>query len=404
MTDPDLEIPDSRYRERLDRAMASMHERGLAALVVISSASELFMQGPNQAYTRYLVGLSSRFSPLGLVLTAEQQFTVIGPDTIDVEYLSELRPWLRDVRTTAPWLIGRLIREVLRDHDVGRGEVGLIGADDLPHQAFTDLTAAPGHLRFTPAHETIDQLRMVKEPEEIAIHRRAAALADAMYGVLVEQAGWQGRSVAATQIDMEYAARRGGAERATSWLTTGSTPKRVPFHDQHLGLAFERDQQIICGTYVVHQGYYGHAVRMGFKGRASREAERLYAVVRESQQAAVAAIRPGGGTAAVRQAAEEVLLRNFPEDPHRFRVAHFLGLAYSEPPTDQAFPQPWSLSMEPPRVVPQDVPLRPGMILEIHPNIRVQGVGYCALGDMLLVTDEGAEQLTQFPKDHFVVK
>jgi Xaa-Pro aminopeptidase len=43
------------------------------------------------------------------------------------------------------------------------------------------------------------------------------------------------------------------------------------------------------------------------------------------------------------------------------------------------------------------------MVLEIHPNIRVPGMGYCALGDMLLVTETGNERLTAFPRDHFVV-
>lgn len=398
----DAELPDSRYRERLERAFRSLGEHGLAALVVVAAPSELFMQAPNQAYGRYLIGLSSRFSPLGLVLTGDQGLVVIGPDTVDGEYLRELRPWLPDVRTTQPRLLGELVRQILREREIGRGRIGLIGADDLSPGALGDLIAEPGELRFEPAHEVIDRLRMIKEPDEIARHRRAAALVDTMYEVLVDQAGWEGRPVAATQVDMEYAARRAGAERATCWLATGAAPKRIPFHDQHLGLAFERDQQIVCGTYAVYQGYFGHAIRMGFKGVPTREAERLYEVVRASQEAAMAAVRPGVGTAAVRERAEEVLFRAFPADPHRFRVAHFLGLAYSEPPTEQAFPQPWSLSLAPARTESRDLPLAPGMVLEIHPNLRVPGLGYCAIGDMLLVTETGAERLTRFPRDHFI--
>lgn len=403
MGEAELGIPESRYPERIERARAALRERGLAALVIHSAASELFMQTSHQAYARYLLGLTSRFAPMLLVLGAEGGLIVGGTDSMDVEYLPALRPWLRDVRTTTPYLFGQLARQALRSLGVGRGPVGLIGGDDLPRAAFADLVDQPGELDFRPAHEVIDRLRLTKEPEEIALHRRAARLVDAMYGTLLEGASREGQAAAATQVEMEYTARRAGAERATSWLTTGESLMRVPFRDQHLGLRFERGRQVVCGTYAIYQGYYGHAIRMGFKGVPTRESERLYAVIRAAQEAAMAEVRPGGGTAAVRLGAEEVLAREFPPDPYRFRVAHFLGIEYSEPPTDRAFPQPWSLTLPPPPQAPEDIPLEPGMVLEIHPNLRVPGLGYCALGDMVLVTETGHERLTGFPREHFVV-
>ena len=61
------------------------------------------------------------------------------------------------------------------------------------------------------------------------------------------------------------------------------------------------------------------------------------------------------------------------------------------------------MTYAPPSLAPEDIPLAAGMLLEIHPNPRVAGVGYCAFGDMVLVTDDGCERLTNFPRDHFVV-
>jgi Xaa-Pro aminopeptidase len=38
------------------------------------------------------------------------------------------------------------------------------------------------------------------------------------------------------------------------------------------------------------------------------------------------------------------------------------------------------------------------MLFELHPNLFVQGVGGACVGDMVVVTAEGNEALTKFPR------
>ena len=55
---------------------------------------------------------------------------------------------------------------------------------------------------------------------------------------------------------------------------------------------------------------------------------------------------------------------------------------------------------EPPYLADWDpTVLRPGMVLDLEPAMRVAGVGSVNIEDMVLVTDSGCEVLTQFPRE-----
>ena len=43
--------------------------------------------------------------------------------------------------------------------------------------------------------------------------------------------------------------------------------------------------------------------------------------------------------------------------------------------------------------------LKPGMLMEIHPNVFVPGVAGAMIGDMVAVTDTSCEILTDYPRD-----
>ena len=103
----------------------------------------------------------------------------------------------------------------------------------------------------------------------------------------------------------------------------------------------------------------------------------------------------------VYRAMQQIIDQHCPVDPKkdkfRFRPGHGLGLEYSEPIVTDAFPQPylWSVNKG---VADEEILVQKGMVLELHPNFGVPGVGMICFGDMLLVGDSGPELLTKFPR------
>ena len=49
-----------------------------------------------------------------------------------------------------------------------------------------------------------------------------------------------------------------------------------------------------------------------------------------------------------------------------------------------------------------DTLLEPGMVLDFEPTMRVAGVGSVNIEDMVLITDNGCEPLTKFPRELLV--
>jgi Xaa-Pro aminopeptidase len=132
-------------------------------------------------------------------------------------------------------------------------------------------------------------------------------------------------------------------------------------------------------------------------GRVSDEVGRLHAIVREALEAARAAARPGvRGRELYDLAADVVERAGFPTQRTRtpgetltsgfyFSLGHGVGLELHEPPT-------LGLSGE-------DV-LVAGDVVAVEPGIEgLEGIGGVRLEDLLLITDDGCETLTDFPYD-----
>jgi len=48
------------------------------------------------------------------------------------------------------------------------------------------------------------------------------------------------------------------------------------------------------------------------------------------------------------------------------------------------------------------IELKPGMLMELHPNLYVPNVAAGMIGDMVAITDTGYEILTEYPRDLIV--
>jgi Xaa-Pro aminopeptidase len=382
---------------RRARLVAAMRERDLTALAIYANPSIFALATGTHGHLRYLGGFTDRFSPSLLVLPAGGPPTLYVA-TLDAAAKARELSGLADVRREDPLRYGRAARQLLA-RTARRARVGIVGEAEMPAPvARTLLDGAP--FRAVAADGLLHRLRLVKGPEEIALLRRSAALADRMFRVLFREAG-RGSWIYQARARMELAAKLGGVEFATCWITTGPVPDRQRAMPEESWRRFAAGDQVISGLYVQHQGYWGHAIRMGMRGQPPDAVRESHRRIREVIEGARAEIRPGREVATLAGHLGRTLARAFPGyGGSTFRPAHGIGLDYSERPISDFFPQPYARvkGPRPPRLL-----FEPGMVLELHPNVMDPRVGFAALGDVCLVTADGCEALNRFPHELAIV-
>jgi Xaa-Pro aminopeptidase len=114
-------------------------------------------------------------------------------------------------------------------------------------------------------------------------------------------------------------------------------------------------------------------------GRPDGEIRRAYAVVRDAQRAAIEAVRPGATCASVDQAARAVIQKAGLGDYFIHRTGHGIGLDVHEPPY---------------LVRGNQQRLEPRMCVTVEPGVYVPGRFGIRIEDVVAVTKDGCQRLT----------
>lgn len=385
------EVLEARTARLRDAARAL----GLDALVLYSSASWHGSGSATVGNVRYLTEVTDAWRGLVLVLptAGEPALLLPGADTVMRQDV-----WVPDIRVERPVDQGRVARAILNDKVGPAGRAGIIGGSEMPAPTYQGLTEGKGRWVFEAADALLGRLRMVKGPEEIERHRIAARLSDAMCEAALAACRRRGAWTWQVMAAMESAARMRGAEYARTWISAAPNLEyltRFPSDDKR---QFQPGDQIMVGTYVTFDGYWGHALRTGFKGKVTPNFRRVVELLDEVQAAGFAKLRPGVPVAEIHTAMVETINRHFPGTAWG-RSGHGLGLDYSDPIISDYFPD----SDFPPPQTHGEILLEPGMVLELHPGFHAPELGCTApkIGDMCLITETGYERLSRFPREIF---
>jgi D-alanyl-D-alanine dipeptidase len=141
----------------------------------------------------------------------------------------------------------------------------------------------------------------------------------------------------------------------------------------------QRGEMVLLDICVAVDGYYTDITRMTCFGDASRDMKEIYRIVYEAQQAAIAAIRPGVPCQEIDRAARRVITRAGYGDYFLHRTGHGLGMDIHETPY---------------LVEGNDKPLVAGNVVTVEPGIYLPDRFGVRIEDDVLVTESGAEVLT----------
>jgi Xaa-Pro aminopeptidase len=239
-----------------------------------------------------------------------------------------------------------------------------------------------------PQAGVVERLRAVKEPGELDSLRAAAGISDRVFAALAEE-----QFTGKTERDIAWRVRELFHEHGSSDLSfeavvaageNGSSPH-----------ADVRDEPIPANTLVTVDagcridGYASDCTRTFATGDLPDELARAYDVCLQAQLAGLEAFGPGKSGRDVDAAARNVIAEAGWGEQFGHGLGHGIGLEVHEAPA----------------VRPESTDtLEPGNVVSCEPGIYLPGVGGVRIEDMVLVTDDGAERLTQVGKELTTVR
>ncbi|MBI4578833.1 MAG: aminopeptidase P family protein [Planctomycetes bacterium] len=287
-------------------------------------------------------------------------------------------PWARAVIRTGP--LAEAVGKTVRRHRLGR--VGLDPAHtSVSMQATLRKACRPSRLASAP--RILEQMRIVKDPSEVAAIVRAAEIAQAAFRTVVRRIriGMTERELA-TALLLEML-RRGASDASFPIIVAEGPASSLPH-------ARAGDRKIRAGSAVLIDWgatvdhYRSDLTRVVFVRRIPPRFRRMYQNVLAAQAAGIEAVRPGAAFSQVDAQARGVLRRRGMHKAFSHGLGHGLGLDIHEAPR---------LARSSEGV------LEPGMVVTVEPGVYFPGVGGVRIEDDVLVTDNGCRVLTDLPKE-----
>jgi Xaa-Pro dipeptidase len=379
MTDGIGPITLAERRERLRRAQRLLAETGLDAMVLGVGTSLAYFTGAEW-------GPSERF--FGAVVTREGDPAWVTPAfekaraLEQVQIGSDVRAWEEHESPFA------LVAGILRD----RRATGRVGMEEyLPFTFAHEIgTALPG-TRVVPATPVTAGCRVIKDAHEIALMRRANEIT-----LRAHRAVFQSLREGMTQSEasaLSADAHRRLGIRGGALVLFG--PDAAFPHGTTKPRALQRGDVVLIDGGGRFHGYASDITRTAvFGAPPSDRQQRIWSVVRQAQEAAFQAARPGAEAQAVDAAARKVVdAAGFGPGYRQFthRVGHGIGMEGHE----------WTYLVRGNRT-----PLRPGMCFSDEPGIYIPGELGIRHEDIIFITETGAENMTKWsgsPEDPAVV-
>jgi len=242
----------------------------------------------------------------------------------------------------------------------------------------------PVRCSLEPLAGLVEELRMVKSEQEIALIRRSVDVNSKAFEEALRTIRPGRTREAELAAEIDYRIRKLGAERPAFETIVASGPRSALPHAQPSQRITGENELLLIDMGATLEGYASDMTRVVFLGRPSSRIKRLYNAVLEAQQAAIDAVRPGVTASHVDRQARQSLKARKLDKAFVHSTGHGLGLEIHEPPR---------LGKN------EKTRLREGMAITIEPGAYLEGFGGIRIEDTVVVTRNGCEVLTLTSKE-----
>jgi len=368
MTNRPGEGPRRKSRiKRLRKLRMSIAKKGLDALLLSQPENLRYLSGFTGSSGWLLI--SGQNSILATDFRYVEQAKGESPDFEIIQTKQELRDWLPDLVSDLGW------------HKLG------FEANFISYEAYHKLSEAiktkQANLELVPTTRIVEQLRSIKEPEELGFITKAVELADAAFeqakaiirpGITEKEAAWE----------IEKFLRQEGSEGMPFEIIVASGPNSALPHARPTEKIIRSGEPVLIDMGARISGYCSDFSRTLLLGKADKTFREIYNIVLKAQTTAIERIESGMDASQADRLARSVVEQAGYGDAFGHGLGHGVGLAVHE------FPTLGPSSSD---------SLADGMVFTIEPGIYLAGKGGVRIEDMVVLKNSKAKVLSKAKKD-----
>jgi len=341
---------------------------------LIADLDRILPQKIDAVSLRYLTGYTGE----GILLVLPKEVLLLT----DGRYLEQAQHEVPDLPLSPATFdyMGELTAEI---HARGIKRVAVAGWR-ITHSLIETLRRVTG-IEVVALEDPVKALRSVKDGDEVALIREAIRISEESLTDLLDEieVGMDETEVA---FRLECIIRDKG-DGPPSFIGLSSGENTSIQHYRPGRRTLKQGDFLLIDFGAQHKGYNADITRTFSVGKPTAKMQEIYDVVLRANCAGIEALRPGTSGRLSDTAARDVVAAS-PYDESCFGpVGHGLGLEVHEAPV---------LSQR------TTDTLQPGIVVTVEPGIYIPGFGGVRIEEDVLVTDDGYDILTRFPKDRLI--
>lgn len=352
---------------RLERAKKIISQQGLDGIFVSSPV--------NRRYLSNFTGTA------GYLLITEEENLFIT----DFRYVEQAKQQCPDYTVVMhPKEFWDKFSELISERSIKN-----LGFEDehITYSQYKKLAEKIEGVNLVPLGQCLNNLRMVKDEEELELIKTAARIADQAFKHILTfiKPGVKEKDLA---LELEYFMKsRGISAPAFDFIVASGYRSALPH-----GVASEKE--IEKGDFVtldfggVYQGYCSDMTRTVVVGEYSPKQKEIYQIVLHAQEKALEQIRIGMTGAEVDKISRDIIEEAGYGEYFGHGLGHGVGLLIHEAP---------ALNYK------GETVLEPGMVVTVEPGIYIPDFGGVRIEDLVVIRENGVENFTSSTKELIVV-
>jgi len=379
------------YARRKQAVLSLMKEREFDAFVFFNSTSIFYLTGFAFIPTE---------RPVALIFSADGRRTIFVPrleeeHAREFEEIDEVHSYPEYPGKTHPI---NLLAEVLTKAGFDKGRVGVDSDGYASPQGYRGpkLSEALSSGKVEVVRDFISEFRTIKSQEEIELIRESARWGNLAHALLQEYS-FPGRSEEEISMRASMEATIAMLRTLGDSLTPGSStrtgahagfrgqvgPNSALPHAVSINAVLKAGDVLVTGASANVCGYSSELERTMFVGEPDTVQRKFFTLMKQAQEVAFEAIRPGRHCSEVDEAVRKFFDEEGLWEYWRHHTGHALGLLGHEAPFFD---------------IGDNTVIQPGMVFSVEPGLYVPGVGGFRHSDTVVVTQDGIEFITYYPR------
>ncbi|WP_150270728.1 M24 family metallopeptidase [Paenibacillus tepidiphilus] len=353
--------------KRISKLRTVLQEQGLDAMLITS--------GINRRYLSGFTGSSGY-----VLVTGDESYLLT-----DFRYMTQAPEQAKGLKVVEH---GAKFIDTVRELLPVSGDLRIgFEQDDVTFSAYTAYAEALQPAVLVPVSKAVENLRMFKDEEELAVMQRAADLADKTFRHIlnVVKPGMTERDV---DLEMEFFMRSHGATASSFDTIVASGERSAMPHGVASSRVIQGNELITFDFGALLDGYCSDLTRTIAVGTPDPKLKEIYDIVLEAQLHALANIKPGMTGRECDALTRDIITRYGYGEYFGHSTGHGLGMEVHE------WPRLSKLS---------DDVMKPGMVVTVEPGIYLAGLGGVRIEDDIVITETGIQLLTHSSKEYLIL-